>query len=117
MNYFRASLPNITADGNRQLNSVVDLDYLPYSFLGLTLTGRQQALYNYLFPVSADRSGTILYANAYTNLLHVYDLDEVFTHYDPAINYQLSDLNRFNDSWLATNTLNLQPVINNINNA
>ena len=103
MNYFRASLANYASLVS---GSGVDTYLIPYTFnTPIVLSTTQTAVYNLLFPVSGE-ANVIAYVNAYTQLLHSFRQDSVFTLYDPVITYQLSDLNQFPNT-----TVNLIPVL------
>ena len=91
INYFRASLANLAADTEQPLyaDAPCDVNYIPYAYTVRTLDAAQLKIYNALFPVNSNRAGIVAYTNAYTKLLHAFNLDDVFTAYYPTINYEL----------------------------
>jgi len=113
INYFRASLSNLAADNSSPMYSgaAYDINYLPYAYTVKTLDAKQQPIYNILFPVGGDRTGTLAYTNAYTKLLHAFALDDVFSMYDPSLSYYLSDLDSFDSGWYTTNTVNFPSIL------
>lgn len=88
INHFRTKLMNLDYE------VLLPEDYIAPDFEAVVLPPVLENFHDLLFPSSL-RSQIVLRANAYTNLLHAFDLDDVIVAVDSRVTYKLSELDTF----------------------